>query len=133
MLRNTLVKEIGTFPQTCSFFDFPFGKYHNQNLHFLQRSSTATSTSLVLNNEDESLINNDPDVILQQHHHQGNYYMYFSKASCNRFADMECLLVVIIGCDDKDPYSTTVSALFEPRGSIFQNGYLTSDCHIKKA
>ena len=42
----------------------------SQNSLVLQRSSTATSTSLVLNNEDESLINNDPDVILQQH--QGN-------------------------------------------------------------
>jgi len=27
----------------------------------------------------------------------------------------------------------TVSALFEPKGSIFQNGFLTSDCRIKKA
>ena len=42
----------------------------SQNSLVLQRSSTATSTSLVLNNEDESLIDNDPDVILQQH--QGN-------------------------------------------------------------
>ena len=25
----------------------------------------------------------------------------------------------------------TVSALFEPRGSIFQKGFLTSDCNIK--
>ena len=27
----------------------------------------------------------------------------------------------------------TVSALFEPRGSIFQTTFLTSDCDIKKA
>lgn len=45
----------------------------SQNSLVLQRSSTATSASLVLNNEDESLINNDPDVILQQQHPQGNY------------------------------------------------------------
>ena len=39
----------------------------SQNSIVLHRSSTATSTSLVLNNEDESLMNNEPDVILQQH------------------------------------------------------------------
>ena len=46
----------------------------SQNSIVLHRSSTATSTSLVLNNEDESLMNNEPDVILQQHP-QGNYTM----------------------------------------------------------
>ena len=45
----------------------------SQNSIVLHRSSTATSTSLVLNTEDTgSLINNEPDVILQQHP-QGNY------------------------------------------------------------
>ena len=31
------------------------------------------------------------------------------------------------------PLVNTVSAPFEPRGSIFQNRFLSSDCHIKNA